>query len=295
MSRSRICLPRLDPPPKTVLEHLISHFSQIPASAWKDRMARGLVTCEDGSRLGEDTPYRHGITVFYRKEVPSEPEPLEVETILYQDEEILVADKPHGMPVTPSGNHVARALLNRLQERTGIENLVPLHRLDRDTAGLVMFGIKRESRARYHELFAKGAVEREYFAAAAVPHVPPQTRWVVENRLGEGTPWFRRQIVPGPVNAVTEIELLETRDGIGTFRMMPRTGKKHQLRLHMASLGYPILGDPLYPVMHERQPADPPLQLLARGLRFTDPWSGKVKEFTTSQAIWGSDYSNPQF
>lgn len=288
MPRSRIFLPKLESPPPTVAEHLALLFPRISRGTWRDRMARGMVTTNEGMRIREDSPYIHGITVFYIKEVPSEPAPLETETILYQDEEILVADKPHGMAVTPSGDYVARSLLNRLQQRTGIDTLVPLHRLDKDTAGIVLFGLKSESRARYHELFARSVVEREYLAASAITNPPTQKHWVVENRLGGGNPWFRRQITTGPVNAITEIELLDIIDGVGFFRLRPRTGKKHQLRVHMTSIGFPILGDPLYPDMRDKQPSDPPLQLLARRLAFSDPVAGVRREFTSSQnlSLW---------
>lgn len=285
MPRSRIFLPKLESPPATVAEHLALLFPHISRGTWQDRMSRGLVTTNEGAIIRENSPYVHGVTVFYMKEVPSEPQPQEIETVLYQDEEILAADKPHGMNVTPSGDHVARALLNRLQERTGIDTIVPLHRLDRDTAGVILFGIKPGSRARYHELFARGAVEREYIAAAAVTNPPLRKQWVVENRMGTSVPWFRRQITPGQVNAVTEIELIETKNGAGVFQLRPRTGKKHQLRVHMASIGFPILGDPLYPEMREPQASDPPLQLLARRVAFVDPLTGTRREFTSRREL----------
>lgn len=285
MPRSRIYLPKLESPPATVAEHLAALFPHVSRGMWRDRMERGLVTTNKGAVIREDSPYVHGVTVFYMREVPSEPPPTEVETIVYEDDEVLVADKPHGMTVTPSGDHVARALLNRLQERTRIDNLVPLHRLDRDTAGIVLFGKKPSSRARYHELFATGAVEREYIAASSAPGPTPQKRWVVENRLGAGIPWFRRQIAAGPVNAVTEIELLDTKNGIGFFRLRPKTGKKHQLRVHMASIGFAILGDPLYPEMRTTQPSDPPLQLLAQRVSLLDPVTGERREFTSTRRL----------
>jgi tRNA pseudouridine32 synthase/23S rRNA pseudouridine746 synthase len=248
-------------------------------------MARGLVTTATGQRLHEDSPYEHGTTVFYAREVPSEPAPVEAETVLHLDDEILAADKPHGMNVTPSGDHVARSLLNRLSKSTGDDDLVPLHRLDRDTAGVVLFGRKRSSRARYHELFSEGNIEREYFAVAALNEAPPSTRWIVENRLAVGKPWFRRQVENGKPNAITEIELIETRDGLGLFRLVPRTGKKHQLRIHMLSSGYPILGDPLYPAIREPQRTDPPLQLLAYRLSFVDPFTGIPREFKSTRQL----------
>jgi len=283
MPRSRVYLPKVVSPPSTILEHLTSQFPHIPAATWQDRMARGLVTTSIGEVLNESSPYSHGLTVFYVKEVQDEPSCDEVETIVYQDDEILVADKPHGMPVTPAGSHIARSLVNRLQERTGIGDLAPLHRLDRDTAGLVLFGIKPGARGRYHQLFALGTIEREYRALATVREVPQERHWVVKNHLASGEPWFRRRIVEHePANAITTIDLIATRNGLGLFRLLPGTGKKHQLRVHMCSIGFPILGDRLYPDVREVEPSVPPLQLLAARLAFIDPFTSAQREFRSS-------------
>ena len=290
MPRSRVTLPKLESPPASIADYLISRFPHVSEPAWRDRFARGLITIAEGVTLREDAPYRHGLLVYYEREVPLEPDSPEVETILYQDSEILVADKPHGMPVTPAGDYVARSLLARLERSTGLGTLAPLHRLDRDTAGLVLFSVNVSSRARYHELFAKRVIEREYLAIARVNEVPEQTRWLVENRIGAGTPWFRRQIVEGPVNAITEIELTEVPDGLGRFRLRPKTGKKHQLRVHMAAIGFPILGDPVYPDLREPQPSDPPLQLVASRLSFTDPLNGVKRDFITARFSGGRSF-----
>jgi len=249
-------------------------------------MARGLVTTSTGVILGEDSPYSYGLTILYLKEIPEEPDAQETETVIYQNDEILVADKPHGMPVTPAGNHVARALLNRLRERTGFGDLAPLHRLDRDTAGLVLFAIKPEFRAHYHELFARGTIEREYFAIASVQAVPGERHWILRNHLAAGEPWFRRQIVKNePANAITRIDLIEIRNGYGLFRLVPATGKKHQLRVHMSSIGFPILGDLLYPDMRLPEPSRLPLQLLAERLAFIDPLTREQREFKSSRRL----------
>jgi tRNA pseudouridine32 synthase/23S rRNA pseudouridine746 synthase len=249
-------------------------------------MARGLVTTSTGDVLSEASRYIHGLTVFYVKEVPNEPVCGEIENIVYQDEEILVAEKPHGMPVTPAGSHIARSLVNRLQERTGIRDLAPMHRLDRDTAGLVLFAIKPESRGRYHQLFARGTIEREYLAVALMSEIPRERHWILKSHLAPGDPWFRRRIVQDqPANAITVIELIETRDGFGLFRLVPETGKKHQLRLHMNSIGYPILGDLLYPDIRDWEPSAAPLQLLAARLAFTDPITSARREFQSSMRL----------
>lgn len=286
MVRSRLCLPKLEAPPATLLEFLATHFRHIPEITWRDRMARGMVTNSSGLPLKADTPYSHGLTVFYVREVPSEPASTDTETILYRDDEILVADKPHGMPVTPAGDHVARSLLNRLQQQTGIDNLVPLHRLDRDTAGIVLFGLKTESRRHYHELFEKRLIEREYLAVARLTKSPTDRRWIVKNRIVPGEPWFRQTVTEdGRANALTTIDLLDTREELGLFRLIPRTGRKHQLRVHMASIGFPILGDVLYPEQSEAEPAGMPLQLLASELRFDDPLTGLRREFKSSRYL----------
>jgi tRNA pseudouridine32 synthase / 23S rRNA pseudouridine746 synthase len=284
---SRLYLPKFDSAPQTIFEYLLARFPQVEARIWHERVAKGLITLSDGSTLREDSPYRHGISVFYRKEVASEPPALEESQIVYRDEDILVVDKPHGMPVTPAGQYVERSLFIRLQRSTGLPDLAPVHRLDRETAGLVLFVIKASARADYHRLFAEGKVEREYVALAQIALPVEKTRWRIENRLGRGEPWFRQRIVDGPANAITEIELLELQQGLGRFRLFPRTGRKHQLRVHMASIGYPIVGDPFYPIIREKQEGDPPLQLIARRLAFVDPLTGAPRNFVSKYLLSG--------
>lgn len=254
-------------------------------SIWRERVSRGQITLSDGKAVEEHSPYLHGITVFYRKEVPSEPEPAEEPVVIYRNEDILVVDKPHGMPVTPSGEHVERSVLIRLQRMTGLPDLDPVHRLDRETAGVLMFTIKPGVRARYHRLFAEGRVEREYLAVARTAGPLSAVHWRLENRIGRGEPWYRQQIVEGAVNAITEIELTGRHSGLGRFRLFPKTGKKHQLRVHMTSIGCPILGDPFYPVVSKKLDGDPPLQLLAKRLAFVDPLTGAAHEFVSFRTL----------
>ena len=282
---SRLYLPRLESPPATIFEHLLGRFPQVQPDVWRERVSRGLVTLSDGAPLGEDSPYRHGITVFYRKEVPSEPEALEEAMVVYRDKDILVVDKPHGMPVTPSGQYVERSLLVRLERSTGLSALAAMHRLDQQTAGLLLLTVRTAVRGCYHRLFEKRMIEREYLAVAHIMDPPTQSHWRVENRMESGEPWFRQRIVEGPANALTEIKLLESRGGTGLFQLHPRTGRKHQLRVHMASLGFPIMGDPFYPEIREKQNEDPPLQLLASRLAFVDPLSGEFRTFTSTRQL----------
>src|SRR5215510_10426406 len=198
---SRLYLPKLESPPATILEYLLAHFPQVHPRTWCARVARGLVSLSDGTTLRKDSPYRHGLTVFYRKKVPSEPDPLEEPLVIYRDEEILVADKPHGMPVTPAGEYVERSLLVRLQKRTGMKTLAPAHRLDRDTAGIVLFVVNPAVRAHYHRLFSEEMIQREYLAIAHVAADFEQTEWTVCNRIERGAPWYTQAIFDGPANA----------------------------------------------------------------------------------------------
>jgi len=285
---SRLHLPKLEPAPKTILEHLIARFPHIDAQTWRERVAAGKVTLDDGAPLTAESPYRHGVTVLYSREVAMEPPASGEDTVLYQDDNILVADKPHGMVVTPSGNHVERSLLARLQSRSGMKTLAPVHRLDRETAGIVLFAIHPEARASYHELFSGRTVEREYLAVAKLGNAEVRKEWHVRNRLEEGEPWYRRRISESngaEPNAITRIELLEERNGLGRFRLLPETGKKHQLRVHMASIGCPIVGDLLYPDVRNADEPGPPLQLLAYRLSFIDPLSGEPRSFTSAQEL----------
>jgi tRNA pseudouridine32 synthase / 23S rRNA pseudouridine746 synthase len=282
---SRLYLPKLAAPPSTILEYLVTHFSRIGPTVWRERTADGLIRLSDGTVMTEHTPYRHGLTVFYRRQVASEPAAPEEPLLLYRDEHILVVDKPHGMPVTPVGQYVERSLLMKLEQHLGVDNLAPLHRLDRETAGLLLIAASPATRGRYHALFAEAAIEREYLAIAQVTDLPLQTKWLVENRVEAGEPWFRQRVVEGAANACTEIELLEVRGQQALVRLLPRTGKKHQLRLHMACSGLPIVGDPFYPSMRDKRDGEPPLQLLAKRLSFIDPLGGDRRTFESTRSL----------
>jgi tRNA pseudouridine32 synthase / 23S rRNA pseudouridine746 synthase len=282
---SRLYLQKLESPPATILDYLLAHFPQVPPRIWRERVSKGLIRLSDGTWLREDSPYRHGLTVFYRKEVPSEPDPLEEPLIIYRDEQIIIADKPHGMPVTPAGEHVERSLIVRLQRSTRLGSLAPMHRLDRETGGILLLTIHQEARAHYHRLFADGLIEREYLAVAHIDHYPSQNRWHVENRIEPGEPWYRQQVVEGPPNAITEIELLDLNGDTGLFRLIPKSGRKHQLRVHMVSIGFPIVGDPFYPEIRNKRDGDPPLQLLANRLAFIDPLSRAPRCFTSTRQL----------
>lgn len=274
---------RLQLPPgpwRTLLDGLCARFPAVGREAWADRFARGRVLDVDGAPLAPDARYRVGMEVRYFREVAEEaPIPFE-ETVLHADAHLVVADKPHFLPVTPAGGHVRETLLARLVRRLGNPELVPLHRIDRDTAGLVLFSADPATRGAYQALFRERRIGKGYEAVAgplpalAFPHVR-------ESRLAPGEPFFRMREVDGMANSRTRIDVVARGDGGWRYALAPLTGRKHQLRVHMAALGAPIRNDPLYPALAPVAAGDyaRPLQLLARSLAFVDPLSGRARRF----------------
>lgn len=283
---SKVTLPKADPAPATVLAFLSGRFPRI--RDWESRMARGLVLA-DGAPLGAAAPYRPGLVVTYFREVAEEaPVPFEAR-ILHRDARLLVADKPPFLPVVPAGGFVRETLLARLQAQTGIADLAPLHRLDRETAGLVLFSVDPATRGAYAALFAGRGIAKAYEAVSEAAAEPARREWRVENRIEAGEPFFRMAIVEGTPNARSDIRLLQWQHGRARFEIRPETGKKHQIRLHMAAIGHPILHDRFYPELLPEGPPDfeRPLQLLAKRLEFTDPLSGELRRFESEQVLAG--------
>lgn len=275
---SRLQLP---PGPWTsVLDALCDRFPGVTRAQWCERMARGRVHDAQGRALDPGTPYRVGLELTYFREVADERRLAAEEAIVHCDAHLLVADKPHGLPVTPAGGAVRETLLARLVRRTGNAALAPLHRIDRDTAGLVMFSTDPGSRAAYQALFRERSIRKCYQALAAPL---PDIDWphVRHSRIGRGDPFFRMCELPGDANAETRITVLERGPRAWRYQLEPVSGRKHQLRVHMAALGAPILGDRLYPQLlagHD-QPAGMPLQLLADALEFVDPLDASLRRF----------------
>jgi tRNA pseudouridine32 synthase/23S rRNA pseudouridine746 synthase len=270
----------------TVIDGLCARFPAIDRSRWLDRMARGLVRDADGGTITPDTPYRVGAEIRYFREVPKEPQIPFEEVVLHVDAHLVVADKPHFLPVTPAGGFVAQTLLARLVRRLGNPHLVPLHRIDRGTAGLVLFSADPVTRSRYQALFPQRLIHKQYEALA--PPLPdlafPSVR---TSRIERGEPFFRMCETDGTPNSETRIDVLERGDQAWRYALEPVTGRKHQLRVHMAALGAPILNDPVYPQLDESLAEDfeRPLKLLAKSLRFVDPISGEERWFESGMAL----------
>jgi len=272
-----------------LLTYLLQRFPAVSEPGWRARFLRGLVCDEAGQALTVHSPYLPGRVVFYYRELPSEPViPFQAQ-ILFEDEHLLVADKPHFLPVTPAGRFLSETLLTRLRREIGNDDLVPLHRIDRETAGLVLFSKRRDSREQYSALFRERRIEKVYEVIA-----PLNTALCFPLRycshLQAGTPFFRMENGDGEANSETGIELLAAHAGWGHFRVRPVTGRKHQIRVHFAALGMPILFDAMYPILapdvEAKQTAyDQPLQLLASQLSFADPLTGEPRTFSSARQL----------
>jgi tRNA pseudouridine32 synthase/23S rRNA pseudouridine746 synthase len=243
------------------------------------KVLAGEVVAADGAVIDCATVLPAGASVYLYRELPDEvPVPFDI-PVLHRDDDIVVVDKPHFLATMPRGRHVAQTALVRLRRELGLPELSPAHRLDRLTAGVLLFTARREVRGAYQTLFSRGLVSKTYLARAAVdPEL--QLPRVVTNRIIKRRGQLQAVCEPGAPNDETRVELLSP-DGL--YRLTPRTGRTHQLRLHMASLGIPINGDPWYPDVIDVAADDfsTPLRLLAQRIEFTDPLTGVRREFVS--------------
>lgn len=290
-SPSKLTLPQVNPGVDTVLDYLIGKFPQVDAQVWRQRANDGKLHWHDGSLITLDTAYRPQQRVYYYREVEREPVIPFTETILFQDSEILVAYKPAFLPVTPGGKYVNECLQNRLRLKTGLETLQAVHRIDRVTTGLVMFSVNPETCHLYHDMFANRQVSKTYQAVAKIDvdrEEPVVGReWEVINRLQQAEPRFLMQVKDGTPNSHSRIRCLDRISDKALFELEPVTGKTHQLRVHLQTLGWPILHDRYYPVLQPESVDNftQPLQLLAQQLRFIDPVTQQPRAFHCGYAI----------
>jgi tRNA pseudouridine32 synthase/23S rRNA pseudouridine746 synthase len=284
VSPSCVSLPGGDWP--TITDFLVQRFPDIPREVWLQRMAAGTVMDEFGEPVTLQRPYRGHMRLYYYRALPPETRIPFDEELLFQDGHLVVVDKPHFLPVTPSGHYLQETLLVRLKNRLGLDGLSPIHRIDRETAGIVLFSVNPQERAAYQDLFRQRTVDKLYEAIAPWRDgmTFPQLR---RSRIVEGKPFFRQAEDDGPPNSETLIELLETRGPLARYRLRPVTGKKHQLRVHMFALGLPIVNDRVYPPL-DPTPEDDyhfPLQLLAQAISFDDPFTGQRRQFSSKRRL----------
>ncbi|MER6105508.1 pseudouridine synthase [Streptomyces sp. NPDC001832] len=265
----------------TVRDHLLARFAGAIGAARVDAMfTEGRFVSVQGP-VSADEPYTAGRYIwFHRDFAPEEPVPFPV-GVVHHDEHLVIADKPHFLATTPRGRHITETAVARLRRELDLPGLQPAHRLDRLTAGLVLFVVRPEERGAYQTMFRDRLVLKEYEAVA--PYDPgvalPRT---VRSRIAKERGVIAAREEPGEPNSESRIELLEHREGLGRYRLLPATGRTHQLRVHMNSLGLPLVHDPVYPVVRAKGATDDwshPLQLLARVLEFTDPVTGELRRF----------------
>jgi tRNA pseudouridine32 synthase/23S rRNA pseudouridine746 synthase len=274
-----------------VREHLVERLAA-GAGVIDGMFGDGLIVGADGRPVAPDAAYEPGMFVWFHRALPDEePVPFALD-VVYRDEHIVVADKPHFLATTPRGGHVTETALARLRRELGLPAIGAAHRLDRLTAGLVLFTVRPEERGAYQTLFRDRLVRKEYEAVAPYDAGLALPRTVISRIVKERGVLAAREVAGEP-NALTQVELTDHRDGLGRYRLLPSTGQTHQLRVHMNALGVPILGDPLYPVVTGPVPAGDfrrPLQLLARVLEFTDPVTGRAHRFVSGRALraWSS-------
>lgn len=264
----------------TITDFLLQRFPAITRQIWLERMRGGLVVDEFGIPVTPERPYRGHMRVYYYRALENEPRvPFEA-SVLFQDEHLVVADKPHFLPVTPSGHYLQETLLVRLKNSLGLDSLTPLHRIDRETAGLVLFSVNPAERDSYQALFRQHEVTKHYEAMAPWREDLgfPLTR---RSRIVQGEPFFRQCEVPGEANSETLVDVLQVKGERALYALSPVTGKKHQLRVHMNALGLSILNDRMYPPVQPTPDDDYryPLQLLAKSIAFKDPLTGQSRQF----------------
>jgi len=267
-----------------MLRFLVARFPDVSPAAWAQRLARGEIVDAHGAPLNADSPVRQGMRIWYYRELetPETAIPFK-ESVLHLDQHLLVADKPHFLPTIPTGRFLHETLLVRLKKQFDLPHLTPIHRLDRETAGVVIFSHNPQSRGAYQSMFQKRVVTKVYEALAR-PIAGRDFPFTYRSRMQDAAQFFVSEEVAGEPNSETLVELIERRGDVAHYRLHPHTGRKHQLRLHLASLGAPILNDAFYPVALPCKGDDfsAPLQLLARSISFIDPLSGQPRRFDSA-------------
>ena len=289
VSASRVFLPA-DQFHSNLLAFFVAQFPHIQASEWLQRFDQGLILDIEGEPLQAGDPYQPNTHLMYFRRLAREPEIPFEEQIIYQDEHILVADKPHFLPVTPSGLYLHQTLLNRLKKKTGIQTLSPIHRIDRDTAGLIIFAVNPNERAQYQNLFRDKAVTKIYEAIAPYSEdLAKNLPMTYQSRIEESEHFLQMQEVKGEPNSDTLIEIIEVKDSLAKYKLTPGSGKKHQLRCHLNALNIPIKNDQIYPILTPYQAYEldfsKSLQLLAKKIEFQDPITAELRSFRSPREL----------
>lgn len=277
----------------TLGEFLLQRFEYLDPDALQQRIQRGDVVDDAGEPQALDTPYVAGQWLWYYREVHNEAiVPFDM-PVLFADDRLIAVDKPHFLATTPSGSYLKETALVRLRTQFQNPDITPLHRLDRDTAGVLLFCVQPQYRGVYQSLFQSRDVQKEYEAIASSElklALPATYHSHVEALKGVFLVRERSDLDPNSETYISELSRWQAEDGqwYSHYRLQPTTGRKHQLRVHMSSLGCPIVNDSYYPVWDQSRLVDDyslPLQLLARHIAFIDPVDGQTREFSSQRQL----------
>lgn len=286
VTASKVFLPTLNPIPARIFDFLCSEFAHIEQQEWQQRFADHLILGMDGEVLNLDSAYTPNQHIYYYRFLAHEIHVPFQESILFENNDLLVVDKPHFLTISPTGQYVQETLLVRLKNTTQNPELTPIHRLDRETAGVVLFSKRVKTRGIYQQLFADRKVQKIYHAIAPFKSdlIFPRT---VELNMQKGQPFYTMQVCEGTPNSRTDIEILQHNDLCALYQLKPITGKQHQLRVHLNSLNIPIQNDQFYPEVIHKPVNDfsKPLQLLAKEISFVDPVTLNAMHFISKSVL----------
>lgn len=272
--------------PATIADYLIARFYPNDPQIIHARFDTGEVRLDDGTILTSDSPYMPGERIWYFRELADEPQLPSDMPVLYEDEHVLAIDKPHFLPTTPRGSYIAQTALTKLRVREQNPLLIPIHRLDRPTAGVLLFAKTVEARRPFQMMFQHRQVSKTYRAVAPVPADPAAAEQALSAeglQVRSHIQKIRDQLQVQQLseeqcaaqgvepNTLTTVKILRTftpnaqaiegwcaepnlsekreweKREWALYDLAPHTGKTHQLRAHLNLLGSPILGDVLYP------------------------------------------------
>jgi 23S rRNA pseudouridine1911/1915/1917 synthase len=229
---------------RTVLDYLTRRHRHSTEAVWRERIAAGQVELQ-GRRASATDALRAGQHLVWRRPPWAEPDVPLAFAVLHRDEHLLVVAKPRGLPSVPNGGFLTHTLLHVV--RRTFPEATPIHRLGRGTSGLVLFARTPEARRGLSAALREGRIEKVY--RALVTGAPGREDFTIETPIGPVAHPRLGQVhaaSPGGRRAVTHVRVLAVEQGAALVEATIPTGRPHQIRIHLASAGHPLVGDRLY-------------------------------------------------